>query len=646
MSAPRGLRRDLKEHHISWITFSATVGFGLTIRSGQVLSLAGPCGLLIIYILLSALSWALMGPFVEMAMVLDVRNPIVRVPGLFLGSGVGRAGGWMFLFTYLSVYAEQVATTARQLDFCYPTFHLGVIGNDYHCVVGWKTFGAYQLLWVFVAVASSAAVNLVPVKYFGRLSHLLGAIKLCTLLALCLSQLHILATTDVGTSRWSAAGTTNGIRDVLRIRSLELGGGVSVGGARAAWVKVLEIWTGLTYTLFSLLGLQTLTIPAAEAPRGSDLRRENVKTLLRVLCTSLLGVTLVGLTVDGEHPFLLPFSAAAEAAGSDWNRSGSHNSPFLISLIEAGYTGAPTLNTLSHLGALSGLIVLLLLSASFTRYYSFLQSCVRPGMTGVERARVDRDWEPVGEVAMEGQMDMDGGSFEREDRGEGRYGGVEQIEDVGGEGGNEQDMHARITAVGECNSEEVGVGVPEDCYELPAAPLPAALVSTTPTAPLAVLAPVSTIPKTPIAELSAAATDNPRSPPHTVATYLYRTRLQPARSYICVVACALLLIFNGWYTFNPSFEAWERVMGYLPHIAFLTLYITLKARDALRLRDWNALWPLSRRPGVDIDVGTLRTGVVEVTVEHGEAIGDRREGWEKWRHRIATTGRWAWRWIK
>lgn len=176
------LRRDLTERHISMIAFSAQFGFGITIRSGTMLSLAGPGGALIIYAVSCFLGWALMGPFVEMSSVIPATGPVWELPALFIDTTLGGTLGYMFWFMYLVIYAEEVSVTARLFGFDYK-------GEPR---LSWnRTKGVNSGIWALLTIITSCGVNVLPVRYYGELEYWFGYLKILGLVVIIAAQVPI-----------------------------------------------------------------------------------------------------------------------------------------------------------------------------------------------------------------------------------------------------------------------------------------------------------------------------------------------------------------------------------------------------------------------------------------------------------------------
>ncbi|KAI9767628.1 MAG: hypothetical protein M1839_004459 [Geoglossum umbratile] len=316
------------------IAFSAQYGFGITIRSGTMLSLAGPGGALIIYAVAWFLGWALLGPFVEMSSVIPVTGPVWELPALFIDSTLGGTLGYMFLFMYLTIYAEEIAVTARLFGFDYK--------NEPR--LNWrKTKGVDSGIWAALALVTSCVVNLLPVGYYGELEYWSGYLKIIGLAVITIAQVPInlhgkvingVSTGSTGERYWFSCkdppychNSTGALINTFRIGS---GANLYTNSGPAA--KFMAVWTGLTYTTFSFISGATISIAAAEARhQGQDLKSANRKTFLRLACLYMSAIFMVTFNVPYDHKELLRFKSDEQLSGS--------KSPFIIAMAEAGYFG-------------------------------------------------------------------------------------------------------------------------------------------------------------------------------------------------------------------------------------------------------------------------------------------------------------------
>ena len=67
-------RRDLEEHHVNMIAFSACLGVGLFLQAGRVVALAGPGMAVICYILVGSIMWSMMACLGEMTALFPIQG--------------------------------------------------------------------------------------------------------------------------------------------------------------------------------------------------------------------------------------------------------------------------------------------------------------------------------------------------------------------------------------------------------------------------------------------------------------------------------------------------------------------------------------------------------------------------------------------
>ncbi|KAF8244072.1 hypothetical protein K440DRAFT_663699 [Wilcoxina mikolae CBS 423.85] len=324
-----GLKRELAQEHISMIAFSANIGFGFTINSGRILRLVGPGGATLAYVIASLIVVLLISPFVEMASVVNLIGPLWELPTGLVDSVLGPTLGFMFLFTFVTVYPEELVMTAQLAAFDYqPHPSLG----QHIPTVKWENISkASPVIWIALAWSTSAAVNLLKIKWYGRCEYVFGAFKLISLVILILAQIAI-----------NVAGKGTVVHKV-NIGPGETGRTVSMQIAQTppaslqslsklAMPSMIPTATPTTVTPLPSLACGSALVPIA-AREAKDPRRglksANRKSLFRVCVLYCIGIFAVSFNVPYDHPQLRPFQSH--------QLSTSVNSPIMIAIVESGY---------------------------------------------------------------------------------------------------------------------------------------------------------------------------------------------------------------------------------------------------------------------------------------------------------------------
>ncbi|KAF8533397.1 amino acid permease-domain-containing protein [Trichophaea hybrida] len=318
-----GLRRELAQEHISMIAFSANLGFGFTINSGRILRLVGPGGATLAYVIASLIVVLLISPFVEMASVVNLTGPLWELPTGLVDSVLGPTLGFMFLFTFVTVYPQELVMTAKLAAFDYqPHPSLG----QHIPAVKWENISnASPLIWIALAWSTTAAVNLLKIKWYGKCEYVFGAFKLISLVILILAQIAI-----------NVAGKVNmGPGETGRTASMQIAQTPPASLqtlSKLAMSSMIPTATPTTVTPLPSLACASALVPIA-APEAEDPRRglksANRKSLFRVCVLYCIGIFAVSFNVPYDHPQLRPFQSP--------QLSTSVNSPIMIAIVESGY---------------------------------------------------------------------------------------------------------------------------------------------------------------------------------------------------------------------------------------------------------------------------------------------------------------------
>lgn len=170
-------------------------------------------------------------------------------------------------------------------------------------------------VWVSVFLIFILLVNTIPVLWYGRLEYIFGVTKILFIVGLIMFNLILNARQIVphATRFWtynepysfiSQNYTLNAAGDVIRGSS----------------GRFLGMWSGMTTTIFSLIGFETVAITAAE---NRDLQNHETiklatrKISLRIILLYTLCVFTVGLNVPYTDPNLRDLTVNSIHSGQD-----------------------------------------------------------------------------------------------------------------------------------------------------------------------------------------------------------------------------------------------------------------------------------------------------------------------------------------
>ena len=115
-----GMKRGLKDRHISMIAMGGCIGTGLFMTSGGAIHDAGALGALIAYAIIGAMVFFLMTSLGEMATYLPVSGSFSTYATRFVDPSLGFALGWNYWFNWVITVAADVTIAAQVIQYWTP----------------------------------------------------------------------------------------------------------------------------------------------------------------------------------------------------------------------------------------------------------------------------------------------------------------------------------------------------------------------------------------------------------------------------------------------------------------------------------------------------------------------------------------------
>ena len=115
-----GVKRGLKDRHISMIAIGGCIGTGLFMTSGGAIHDAGALGALLAYAIIGAMVFFLMTSLGEMATYLPVSGSFSTYATRFVDPSLGFALGWNYWFNWVITVAADVTIAAQVIQYWTP----------------------------------------------------------------------------------------------------------------------------------------------------------------------------------------------------------------------------------------------------------------------------------------------------------------------------------------------------------------------------------------------------------------------------------------------------------------------------------------------------------------------------------------------
>ena len=264
-----GLKRSLRQRHMTMISLGGVIGAGLFVGSGAVMNQTGPAAF-VSYLLAGVLIVLVMRMLGEMAVANPTVGSFIEYCRTSLGARAGFSIGWLYWWFWAIVLAIEAVAGAEILQRWLPG------------VPVWVLSLAVMLLLT--------GTNLISVRSYGEFEFWFASIKVAAIIVF----IAIAAGYLIGIGAGDSPGLSN----------LTAHGGFAPKGG-------VTVLSGVVIVIFAFVGAEIVTIAAAEAdePERAVAKATN-QVVARVLVFYVLAVFLIVCIVPwndtklGESPFI------------------------------------------------------------------------------------------------------------------------------------------------------------------------------------------------------------------------------------------------------------------------------------------------------------------------------------------------------
>lgn len=295
-------KRGLSPRHVQLMAIGGSIGTGLWIGIGGVLTKAGPLSLVLGYMFWGLLYiWPLNLCVAEMCAYLPIRGSIFELASRFVDPALGFAMGWTYFFAGLMLVCTEYSAIATVIQYWDP-----------------KTNPA---AWIAVAMFSCILVNVVAVKWYGEAEFVMASTKVLLLFGLILITVITMA-----------GGNPQG--DAYGFRNWGNGNYIHPYVAEGATGNFLGWWKVVIYAGFTIAGPDMIALAAGEIqnPRYTIPRVANL-VFYRLVGFYVIGVLCVGIICSSVDPGLL------DAIKN--KKPGAFSSPWVVGIERMGISVLP-----------------------------------------------------------------------------------------------------------------------------------------------------------------------------------------------------------------------------------------------------------------------------------------------------------------
>jgi GABA permease len=258
----QGLAATLRPRHVSMIAFGGTIGAGIFVSSGGIISQTGPA-VVLSYLVVGVLAVVVM----RLLSALAQHDPDSGAFATYAGKAFGHVGrfsvGWMYWWLLVVTSSVECGAAASIAHTWLPS------------MPAWA--------WSLMFTGSLALINLGPVRVFGEFQFWLTLIKV--VLAIGVPVLAVLAVLGV-LPGVSSPGVSNIVNQ----------GGIVPNGNGS-------VFAGILVAAFSFVGIEMAAIASGEADRPSRVVRKSI----RVVAYTVLAVYVVAISMT---VLLAPWNSA------------------------------------------------------------------------------------------------------------------------------------------------------------------------------------------------------------------------------------------------------------------------------------------------------------------------------------------------
>ncbi|KAN0094549.1 Amino acid permease/ SLC12A domain containing protein, partial [Tylopilus felleus] len=294
------VQRTLGKQHILMITLAGSIGTGLFLGLGQVLTITGPLGSLLIYLLVSSVAYATILSIGEMTAFAPISGSILLYVARWLDTALAFALGWNYFYSCAIAIPLEITAFSAMITF-------------------WDKNLAHTPIYISVIIVVLLLINLFGVRWFGNSEIFFSSLKIMLAVGLIIGGLVISLGGGpdhkvIGFKYWQDPGPM--------VSLLEPG----------ATGRFLGLLVAITPAAFSLSGIELIAVTAAEAKQPRTNIIKAMKTVIfRMLFFFIASVIVVGMLVPSNDPALFQ---PGESAGQ---------SPFVIAFERAGVKVLPSI---------------------------------------------------------------------------------------------------------------------------------------------------------------------------------------------------------------------------------------------------------------------------------------------------------------
>lgn len=265
VTAQPTLKRGLNARILGMITLGGSIGTGIFLASGSALSVAGPGGTLVAYLIMGCMVYFLMSSLGEMAAFMPTSGSFYVYASRFCDPSLGYALGWNYWYSCAIYIASELSASALIMHFWFPE--------------------SSSALWCAVFLCLIVGFNAISTKMFGEVEYWLSFIKVTVIILFIITGLYLV----FGQSDYEAGGFHNWVIDDAPFHS--------------GWFGVLAAFVAAG---FSFQGTELIGVAAGESENPQQTIPKAIKMVFwRILIFFVLSLFVISLLIPYSAPELI-----------------------------------------------------------------------------------------------------------------------------------------------------------------------------------------------------------------------------------------------------------------------------------------------------------------------------------------------------
>lgn len=299
------LQRRLNPRLLNMIAIGGAIGTGIFLASGSAISMAGPGGTLIAYLLMGLMVYFLMTSLGEMAAFMPSTGSFYIYASKFIDPALGYALGWNYWYNWAITVATEISAASLIMQFWFPD--------------------SSPFLWCTLFLFIVVGLNALSVRGFAEAEYWFSFIKVAVIVAFIIAGSAIILgfgdNPSVGFKNWT------------------IGDAPFHGG----WIA---IFSAFMIAGFSFQGTELIGVAAGESEQPSKNIPKALKQVFwRILLFFILSIVVISLLI----PYTSPQLANSDVATSPFTLVFKHygitfaasfiNAIILVAILSAGNSG-------------------------------------------------------------------------------------------------------------------------------------------------------------------------------------------------------------------------------------------------------------------------------------------------------------------